>query len=64
MLLGCLGGLEAALGRVDAPQAAGPEILGALESVLDPSWVPKESQDGTQNDQKSIIKSFQKMIAF
>ena len=39
---GGLGGLEAALRRVDAPKAAGPEIPAALGSIFGPSWVPKK----------------------
>ena len=42
MLLGGLGDLEAALGRVDAPKAGRPEIPGALGSVFGPSWLPKK----------------------
>ena len=36
VLLGGLGGHEAALGRVDAPKGAGPEIHPALGSIFGP----------------------------
>ena len=56
MLLGGLGGLEAALGRVDAPKGAGPEIRGALGSVFGPILGPQEGAKTTPRRPKIDIK--------
>ena len=61
MLLGCLVGLEAALGRVDAPKAAGPEILGGLESIfgsiLGAKKCPRRSPKRPKIDHKIVLKN-------
>ena len=61
MLLGGLGGLEAALGRVDAPKGAGPEIHGALGSVFGPilgaKRGPRRSPKRPKIDQKIVLKN-------
>ena len=38
---GLLGRLGAVLEAVDGPKGRKPKFLPALESVLEPSWVPK-----------------------
>ena len=38
---GLLGRLGAVLEAVDGPKGREPKFPGALESVLEPSWVPK-----------------------
>ena len=55
--LGVLEALEAVLGRVDGQGCREDNFVAVLDQFLDPSWVPKGSQDGAQNDQKSIKKS-------
>ena len=61
VLLGGLGGLEAALGRVDAPKAGGPKIHGALGSVFGPilgaKRGPRRSPKRPKVDQKIVSKN-------
>ena len=61
---GVLEALEAVLGRVDGQGRRASDFAPLLDGFLAPSWVPKEGQDGAQNDQKSIQKSSQKTIVF
>ena len=55
-VLGVLEALEAVLGRVDAPKGSAQKSVPLLDRFSDPSWAPRGSQDGAQNDQKSITK--------
>ena len=67
-VLGALGAvldrLRVVLGGVDGQERRASDFAPLLDGFLAPSWVPKEGQDGAQNDQKSIQKSSQKTIVF
>ena len=58
--MGGPGGLEAVLGRVDAPKGADPEITGALGSVFGPilgaKRGPRRSSKRPKIDQKIVLK--------
>ena len=59
--LGVLEALGAVLGRVDAPKAAGPEILAALESIFGPNLgtkrSPRRSPKRPKIDPKIVLKN-------
>ena len=48
--LAVLEALEAVLGRVDAPEGSAQKSLAYLDRFLAPSWAPKGTQDGGQDE--------------